>query len=104
MLISALNKLGLISISGLKILLTKKLRNFFLEVMHLNSSVSLSSRYLTFIFSINLGSIDTLTKLVLVNAVYFKGNWLRKFNPALTKVEPFFLGSKDNKMDVNMMV
>lgn len=49
------------------------------------------------------GSLDSLTKLVLVNAVYFKGNWLRKFDSALTKVEPFFLGSKDNKMDAKMM-
>ena len=40
---------------------------------------------------------------MLVNAVYFKGNWLRKFDSALTKVEPFFLGSKDNKMDAKMM-
>ena len=50
-----------------------------------------------------LGSVNSLTKLVLVNAVYFKGNWMRKFDPSLTAVEPFFLGSEDKQMKVNMM-
>lgn len=49
------------------------------------------------------GSVDALTKLVLVNAVYFKGNWIRKFDSSLTKVEPFYIGSKDKNIDVNMM-
>nr|CAH0111245.1 unnamed protein product [Daphnia galeata] len=49
------------------------------------------------------GSVNSLTKLVLVNAVYFKGNWMRKFDPSLTAVEPFFLGSEDKQMNVNMM-
>ena len=47
--------------------------------------------------------MNSLTKLVLVNAVYFKGNWMRKFDPSLTAVEPFFLGTKDKQMNVNMM-
>ncbi len=47
--------------------------------------------------------MDALTKLVLVNAVYFKGNWIRKFDSSLTKVEPFYIGSKDKNIDVNMM-
>ena len=50
-----------------------------------------------------LGSVNSLTKLVLVNAVYFKGNWMRKFDPSLTAVEPFFLGSEDKQMNVSMM-
>ena len=54
-------------------------------------------------FSFFLGSVNSLTKLVLVNAVYFKGNWMQKFDPSLTAVEPFFLGSEDKQMNVNMM-
>ncbi|XP_046444643.1 leukocyte elastase inhibitor-like isoform X2 [Daphnia pulex] len=49
------------------------------------------------------GSVNSLTKLVLVNAVYFKGNWMRKFDSSLTAVEPFYLGSKDKQKNVNMM-
>lgn len=41
--------------------------------------------------------------MVLVNAIYFKGDWLQKFDPKLTKAEPFYLGSKDRKLNVNMM-
>ena len=47
--------------------------------------------------------MNYLTKLVLVNAVYFKGNWMRKFDPSLTAVQPFFLGTKEKQMNVNMM-
>ncbi|XP_059353101.1 leukocyte elastase inhibitor-like isoform X1 [Daphnia carinata] len=49
------------------------------------------------------GSVNYLTKLVLVNAIYFKGNWMRKFDSTLTLMEPFYIGSKDKKIDVNMM-
>jgi serpin B len=59
--------------------------------------------YQIIIFLFFLGSVNSLTKLVLVNAVYFKGNWMRKFDPSLTAVEPFFLGSEDKQMNVNMM-
>lgn len=37
------------------------------------------------------GSIDELTRLVLTNAVYFKGNWARAFEPALTAPGSFAL-------------
>lgn len=35
------------------------------------------------------GSVDALTRLILVNAVYFKGDWRFAFDPALTAEEPF---------------
>ncbi|MFC1509327.1 serpin family protein [Candidatus Omnitrophota bacterium] len=39
------------------------------------------------------GILDSLTKLVLVNAIYFKGNWDNPFNANLTRDKPFFLPS-----------
>ena len=38
-----------------------------------------------------------------MNAIYFKGNWFNKFDPELTKVEPFYLGSNKNQVVVDMM-
>lgn len=37
------------------------------------------------------GSVDSTTKLVLVNAIYFKGNWAEKFQEADTTDAPFRL-------------
>ncbi len=37
------------------------------------------------------GSIDAMTKLVLVNAVYFKGNWEKKFPKQATRDGQFQL-------------
>ncbi|KAL3858657.1 hypothetical protein ACJMK2_008920 [Sinanodonta woodiana] len=36
------------------------------------------------------GSLDSLTVLVLVNAIYFKGDWANKFLPENTVVQPFY--------------
>ena len=38
-----------------------------------------------------------------MNAVYFKGNWLQKFDAAKTQLEPFYLGSNDKSTNANMM-
>jgi len=39
------------------------------------------------------GSLDTLTRLVLANAIYFKGTWATKFDKAGTTMQPFHLTS-----------
>lgn len=35
------------------------------------------------------GTIDPMTRLVLVNAIYFKANWINQFDPARTGDRPF---------------
>ncbi|XP_049822342.1 antichymotrypsin-2-like [Aethina tumida] len=42
------------------------------------------------------------TRLVLVNAIYFKGDWLNKFDAEKTEEQPFFLNEVD-EVDVDMM-
>lgn len=48
------------------------------------------------------GVVDSMTKLVLVNAIYFKGNWQEKFVKEATTDTPFRLNKKDTKI-VKMM-
>ncbi|XP_070440070.1 leukocyte elastase inhibitor isoform X1 [Equus przewalskii] len=48
------------------------------------------------------GMVDNMTKLVLVNAIYFKGNWQEKFMKEATRDAPFRLNKKDTKT-VKMM-
>nr|XP_002734390.1 PREDICTED: serpin B3-like [Saccoglossus kowalevskii] len=48
------------------------------------------------------GVISTMTKLVLVNAIYFKGKWANQFNPKFTKVDNFYL-DKRNAVKIPMM-
>ncbi|KFV08565.1 Leukocyte elastase inhibitor [Pterocles gutturalis] len=48
------------------------------------------------------GSVDSMTKLVLVNAIYFKGNWAEKFKEADTIDMPFRL-NKNERKTVKMM-
>ena len=40
---------------------------------------------------------------MLVNAIYFKGGWLEPFKDENTKKEPFYLGSKEKEIQVDMM-
>lgn len=35
------------------------------------------------------GTVSSMTRLALVNAIYFKGNWLSRFDEANTKEMPF---------------
>uniref|UniRef100_A0A8D2IU94 Serpin B6 n=1 Tax=Urocitellus parryii TaxID=9999 RepID=A0A8D2IU94_UROPR len=48
------------------------------------------------------GSLDKITKLVLVNAIYFKGNWGTQFDKELTQERPFKV-SKNEEKPVQMM-
>jgi serpin B len=48
------------------------------------------------------GTIDTLTRLVLANAIYFKGRWANPFDPTRTKNTPFF-ASPEASHEVAMM-
>lgn len=48
------------------------------------------------------GALDTLTRLVLTNAIYFKGNWAAQFDKAQTKELPFYVTS-DKTVTVPLM-
>jgi serpin B len=48
------------------------------------------------------GVLDSMTRLVLTNAIYFKGNWARQFKKEKTQNAPFTL-LDGNKVDVPMM-
>ncbi|XP_039748870.1 zonadhesin-like isoform X3 [Pararge aegeria] len=47
-------------------------------------------------------SFDRDTVLVLVNALYFKGNWKKQFNPDNTRFQDFHV-TENKKVQVNMM-
>jgi len=46
--------------------------------------------------------IDIMTKLILINAVYFKGDWKNKFESDLTYADTFHINSNES-VDVDMM-
>ncbi|NXG75608.1 SPB10 protein, partial [Baryphthengus martii] len=43
------------------------------------------------------GSVDSLTRLVLINALYFKGNWATKFQVEATRQRPFRINTHTTK-------
>src|SRR5256885_744125 len=52
---------------------------------------------------IKQGDVTGQTRLVLTNAIYFKGSWATPFKKELTRDEPFHLGSSDKTVTVPMM-
>ena len=48
------------------------------------------------------GALSIYTRAVITNAIYFKGNWLKKFDEKNTKEEDFFVNEK-KKIKVEMM-
>uniref|UniRef100_A0A8C5HA82 Leukocyte elastase inhibitor n=1 Tax=Gouania willdenowi TaxID=441366 RepID=A0A8C5HA82_GOUWI len=48
------------------------------------------------------GVVDNMTRLVLVNAIYFKGNWNKQFTESSTRDAKFRINKRDTK-DVKMM-
>jgi len=51
---------------------------------------------------IQRGVLDTTTRLVLVNAIYFKGRWVKEFDPRHTARAPFMVSSAQ-KSDASLM-
>jgi serpin B len=51
---------------------------------------------------ISQGVLDSMTRLVLTNAIYFKGNWARQFKENRTQDAPFTLAD-GKKIEVAMM-
>ncbi len=48
------------------------------------------------------GSLNSLTRVVITNAIYFKGNWVKQFDKKETRPEDFRV-SPDNTVQVSMM-
>ena len=51
---------------------------------------------------INASDLSDLTRLILTNAIYFKGPWISKFKSGYTKPMPFYISARDS-ISVDMM-
>ncbi|CAH1236757.1 unnamed protein product [Diabrotica balteata] len=91
----------------------KVVNNFFSEVQNIDFSQSAAAAKTinTWVEEktkdkikdlIQPADLDALTRLVLVNAIYFKGKWAAPFKPEDTKTEKFYLNDNDS-IDVQMM-
>lgn len=54
-------------------------------------------------FPIYSDSLGASTKLILLNAIYFKGNWLKAFDSAKTRVRPFYVSPNHKPIPTKMM-
>ena len=50
------------------------------------------------------GSVDSETRLVLVNALYFKGKWLQPFNKEDTSEMPFKINKVRSRIKIHATV
>nr|CAH0111251.1 unnamed protein product [Daphnia galeata] len=50
------------------------------------------------------GSFGAQTKLILLNAIYFKGNWLKAFDSTKSQVSPFYVSPNHKPIPTKMMV
>ncbi|EFX68557.1 hypothetical protein DAPPUDRAFT_63029, partial [Daphnia pulex] len=48
-------------------------------------------------------SLGASTKLILLNAIYFKGNWLKAFDSTKTRVRPFYVSPNHKPIPTKMM-
>ncbi|KAI9552141.1 hypothetical protein GHT06_022478 [Daphnia sinensis] len=49
------------------------------------------------------GSLGASTKMILTNAIYFKGNWLKAFDSSRSRMRPFYVGHQLKTMPTKMM-
>lgn len=74
----------------------KIIANVYVTMLHVGSVFCHSLDKIKDILSQD--AVDSLTKLVLVNAIYFKGNWNKQFQESATRDTPFKLNKVKHKL------